>query len=240
VTTGKSAMAFLDADAVRTRALTVEISMEPIIAGAPFAYEEVVHDGPDGFLAVWACDAGVYPRNKDRRGSFMYILDGQATITDQDGATHELTADSVIVLPYGWIGQWDIRRTIRKVYLHSTPAPPFRDGVQPSAFRSATDVLGALGVDGTTVFDGPDGTCTIQEREPGIHRMGGDGHGRFVYVMSGEATVTGDDGSTRTLAPGSVLALPLGWTGTWRVDALIRSFDITTTPATGSGGDQEA
>jgi uncharacterized cupin superfamily protein len=94
--------------------------MKPVASGAPTATEAVVFDGPDGYCAIWECEPGVYLRVNDKRGSFMYIISGEATITDNDGTAHELTAGSVIALPYGWVGTWDIRRAIRKFYVHST------------------------------------------------------------------------------------------------------------------------
>ena len=133
--------AFLDAAQVRRGPLPEVVSMEPILEGVPFAHEKTVFDGADGFFAIWACGAGVFPRVKDKRGSFMYILSGDATIVDQDGTSHELTADSVLVLPFGWVGTWHIRETIRKVYLHTTPAPPLPTAVVPSAFLPADRVL---------------------------------------------------------------------------------------------------
>ena len=210
---------FLDGSHVRGGELPVEISMEPILEGAPFAYETVVCDNADGFFAVWACDAGVYPRVKDRRGSFMYILEGDATITDQDGTRHLLTADSVIVLPYGWVGQWDIRKTIRKVYLHSTPVPPFREGVQPSAFWAA-------GAEPAVVFDGPDGQCLVHDVAVGSYPIPADGRARFLFVISGAGSI-----GSRELAPGDVIALPSGWSGAIDVTAPMRRFDIRTTPS---------
>ncbi|MBU2667216.1 DUF861 domain-containing protein [Actinoplanes bogorensis] len=224
-----STLPHLDGEHVRKGELPVEISMEPIISGVPFAYEVVVSDDADGFFAVWACDAGVYPRVKDRRGSFMYILEGDATITDQDGTEHVLTADSVIVLPYGWAGQWDIRRTIRKVYLHSTPVAPFRDGVQPSAFLSTEPTLSG---GNAVVFDGPDGHCQVHDLPIGDQRVEADGQARFLFVMSGTGSVTGDDGTTRPLTDGDVIALPSGWSGTFTVTSPMRRFDVRTTPAT--------
>jgi uncharacterized cupin superfamily protein len=244
--------AFLDAAAVLDGPLPVEISMEPIIEGAPSAYEEVVYDGVDGFFAVWACDAGVYPRVKDRRGSFMYIISGAATITDEDGTCHELTAGSVLVLPYGWVGRWDIRETIRKVYLHTTPVPPYREGIQPSAFMPAADVIeGDLPVrvsnepvaSGTlfaseavlfaseaVLFNGPDGRCAIWECEPGVFAPVKDGRGSFGYIISGEATITDEDGTSHELTAGSVVVLPYGWVGRWDIRTTIRTFYVHITP----------
>ena len=203
-----TSLPYLDGAHVRGGDLPVEISMEPIIEGVPYAYEIVVSDDANGFFAVWACDAGVYPRVKDKRGSFMYILSGDATITDQDGTQHVLTADSVIVLPYGWVGRWDIRRTIRKAYVHTTPVPPFREGVQPSAFLGTP-------LDGPAlVFDGPDGQCRISDLEPGDHELSG----RFLYVMSGAGSIDGRD-----LAEGDVIAVP---TGVLTVTDPMRLFEV--------------
>ncbi len=74
--------AFLDAEQVRRGPLPEVVSMEPILEGVPFAHEKTVFSGADGFFAIWACGAGVFPRVKDKRGSFMYILSGDATIVD--------------------------------------------------------------------------------------------------------------------------------------------------------------
>jgi uncharacterized cupin superfamily protein len=222
--TAAPASAFLPAREVLDGALPVRVPMEPIVSGAPFAYEKVVYDGADGFFAVWACDAGVYPRVKDRRGSFMYILAGDATITDRDGGRHELTPGSVLVLPYGWAGRWDIRRTIRKVYLHTTPVPPFRPGVQPSAFLPSDQLL-----PDRVVFDGPDGRCAVWSGEPGGYpRVRA---GSFCYVLSGEATVTDLAGTARRLTAGSALALPRGWRGTWEIRQPMRVLQVDSAPA---------
>jgi uncharacterized cupin superfamily protein len=226
VSTSTPASIFRDAGAVLAGQLPIEISMEPIISGAPFAYEDVLLDGPDGFFAVWACDAGVYPRVKDRRGSFMYLLSGSGTITDQDGTVHELTADSILLLPYGWVGHWDIRETIRKVYLHTWPVPPFRDGVQPSVFVSTEE----LAKPELVVFDGPDGLCVVREIAAGAAPDQADDQAAFLYVLSGEATVTDQDGTPHELSAGSALALPTGWSGSWDIRTTLRVLDIRSTP----------
>jgi uncharacterized cupin superfamily protein len=162
----------------------------------------------------------------------MYILSGDATITDLDGVQHELTPGSVLVLPYGWAGEWDIRETIRKVYLHTTPAPPFRPGVQPSAFLPADQVLPER-----VVFDGPDGRCAVRSYEPGVYPRAQDRHGFFCYVVAGAATVTDADGTAHQLTAGSVLALPHDWRGTWAIQKTIRIVYVDSTPAGWAGDD---
>ena len=234
--------AFLDAAQVLHGPLPEAVSMEPIRQGVPFAHERTVFDGPEGFFAIWACGAGVFPRVKDKRGSFMYIISGDATIVDQDGTAHELTADSVLVLPFGWAGTWHIRETIRKVYLHTTPVPPLPGTVVPSAFRPASQVLAGLrpsaaaapgppAATGTVVFDGPDGRCDIRSGEPGQYPWASGEHGFFAYVLAGDGSLADHDGTRHELTPGSVVALPAGWSGTWDIRRTVRAFCVRSSPA---------
>lgn len=232
----------LDPAQVRRGLLPEVVSMEPILEGVPFAYEKTVFDGADGFFAVWACGAGVFPRVKDKRGSFMYILAGDATIVDQDGTAHELTADSVLLLPFGWIGTWHIRETIRKVYLHTAPVPPLPTAVVASAFLPADRVLadppnlptaapGSAADGDTVIFDGPDGRCDLRARAPGQYAWGPDDHGFFGYVVAGDGFLVDADGARHEFGPGGVIALPSGWSGHWDIRHPFRAWCVRSTPA---------
>jgi uncharacterized cupin superfamily protein len=234
--------AFLDAERVLRGALPEVVSMEPILEGAPFAHERTVFDGADGFFAIWACDAGVFPRVKDKRGSFMYIISGDATIVDKDGTSHELTADSVLLLPFGWVGTWHIRETIRKVYLHTTPVPPLPTAVVASVFRPAGRVLADLPASAAAapgspidsdavIFDGPDGRCDIRSRAPGQYPWAPDQHGFFAFVLAGDGFLVEGDGTRHEFTPGGVIALPGSWSGTWDIRRPFRAFCVRSTPA---------
>ena len=218
--------AVLDAAQVLRGPLPEEISMAPVQSGVPVAHEKTVLDSADGLFAVWACGAGVFPRVKDKRGSFMYIISGDATIVDQDGTAHELTADCALVLPFGWAGTWHIRETIRKVYLHTTPVPPLPSMVVASAFRAADQIMA-----GTVVFDGPDGRCDIRSLEPGQHPWPRGDHGFFAFVLAGDGFLVDDGGTQHEVTPGSVLALPSGWSGTFDIRHAVRAFCVRSTPA---------
>jgi uncharacterized cupin superfamily protein len=220
--------AFLDAAQVLRGPLPEVVSMEPILEGVRFAHEKTVFNGPDGFFAIWACGAGVFPRVKDKRGSFMYIISGDATIVDEDGTSHELTADSVLILPFGWAGTWHIRETIRKVYLHTTPAPPLPTARVASAFLPADQVLGDAN---TPIFHGPDGRCDIRSREPGQYPWDPDGHGFFAFVLAGDGFLVDNDGTRHEFTPGGVIALPSGWSGTWDIRQPLRAFCVRAAPA---------
>jgi uncharacterized cupin superfamily protein len=225
------AIPFLDGEMVLRGDLPLEIDMSPIESGTPVAYERVVSDTADGFFAVWACDAGVYPRHKESRGSFMYFTEGAGSIVDRDGTRHELTAGSILVLPYSWIGHWDIRRTIRKVYLHSTPVAPLPLEPVPCTFVDAATVAGPLPPGGLVAFDGPDGRCTVTEEPTGTRRIESDAQARFLHVITGGARLEGDDGTMRELDTASVAALTAGWSGDLVVTEPARLFTVITTPA---------
>jgi uncharacterized cupin superfamily protein len=222
--------AFRDADSVRRGQLPTEVSMAPVAGGTQVAHEDVIADTGQEFFAVWACDAGVYPRVKDRRGSFMYLLNGAGQIVDADGTSHELAGNSILILPFGWSGHWNITQTVRKVYVHTTPVPPIRPGVQPSSFVSAAE----LSAGDRVVFDGPDGLCTVQTTAPGLHQEAGAGRPRFSYVIAGEAIVTDASGISREVTAGSAITLPLGWSGSWHVRTPLRTFDVFSTRPLGN------
>ena len=233
--------AVLDAAQVLRGPLPEEISMAPVQSGVPVAHEKTVLDSADGLFAVWACGAGVFPRVKDKRGSFMYIISGDASIVDEDGTAHELTAGSALVLPFGWRGAWHIRETIRKVYLHTTPVPPLPTTVVASAFRPADGVLedgwpAAAAAPGSPsdadalIFDGPDGRCDIRSREPGRYSQAPDEHGFFAFVLAGDGSLVEGDGTAIELTPGCVIALPRGWSGSWDIRRRLRAFCVRSTP----------
>ena len=47
------------------------------------------------------------------------------------------------------------------------------------------------------------------------------------HVISGSGTVTGEDGISAEIGPGSLLVLPRGWRGTWVVRETIRKSNVT-------------
>jgi uncharacterized cupin superfamily protein len=67
-------------------------------------------------VGVWECTPGGWPVVNRPDCEVAHILKGKATITDASGETRELTAGSVIVLPKGWTGRWDVHETVRKIY----------------------------------------------------------------------------------------------------------------------------
>jgi uncharacterized cupin superfamily protein len=68
-------------------------------------------------VGVWECTPGRFPVTRDGSHSFMYVLSGRASIYGSGGDVHELRPGTVMVEPDRWTGEWEIKETIRKVYV---------------------------------------------------------------------------------------------------------------------------
>lgn len=60
--------------------------------------------------------SGRFPGKKEGINEMMHLLAGRATITDEDGTEHELSAGSMFIVMDGWRGEWVVHETVRKVY----------------------------------------------------------------------------------------------------------------------------
>ena len=96
---------------------------------------------------------------------------------------------------------------------------------------AAVAALGSPADTDAVIFDGPDGRCDIRSREPGQYAWVPDEHGFFAFVLAGDGFLVEDDGTRRELTPGSVIALPSGWSGAWDIRSTLRAFCVRSTPA---------
>ncbi|NJC73935.1 DUF861 domain-containing protein [Planosporangium thailandense] len=62
----------------------------------------------------------------------------------------------------------------------------------------------------------------IWECDPGEFTAARPDLTEVCQILSGSGTVTGEDGVSAEIGPGSLLVLPLGWRGTWVVREKIR------------------
>jgi uncharacterized cupin superfamily protein len=72
---------------------------------------------PDGSIAgVWECSPGTFTSQKAGVFEVSQVLSGRATVTSADGSVLEVSAGSLVILPDGWVGEWQVHETIRKSY----------------------------------------------------------------------------------------------------------------------------
>lgn len=67
----------------------------------------------------------------------------------------------------------------------------------------------------------------VWECGPGEFTADRRGNTEICHIITGSGTVVGDDGVSTEVGPGSLLVLPKGWCGTWKVRETIRKSYVT-------------
>ncbi len=86
-------------------------------SGEPFESLLEISNGGRIKSGIWECTPGSFPSAREGYSEFMYFLAGDATITDGDGTEHPIGPGAALQLNDGWRGAWEIRETVRKVYV---------------------------------------------------------------------------------------------------------------------------
>ena len=79
---------------------------------------------------------------------------------------------------------------------------------------------------------GPHSSTGVWECEPGEFSAVRDTSTEVCQILSGTATVHGEDGTSVRVAAGSLLVLPIGWRGTWVIHEKIRKTYVLVGGAT--------
>jgi uncharacterized cupin superfamily protein len=86
-------------------------------SGSPEQFSLTLFDDGRVRLGVWECTPGSFPAAKDGVGEHGHIIAGDATLHGTDGTSVELRPGVTFVTPDGWSGSWEIRETVRKVFM---------------------------------------------------------------------------------------------------------------------------
>ncbi|MCE1180023.1 MAG: cupin domain-containing protein [Micrococcales bacterium] len=87
-------------------------------SGDPLVGLRQVAPAAGGNVGISECQPGGWPVIDRPDAEVAFILSGRADIRDDEtGVTHLVTAGDLVVLPPGWSGRWDVRETVRKVYV---------------------------------------------------------------------------------------------------------------------------
>jgi uncharacterized cupin superfamily protein len=88
-----------------------------VISGAPRAFVLQTYRDDVVECGVWEVTPGTFVAENVGFGEHMYVLCGEATVTSEDGATVELRPGTTFVAREGWRGRWEVRKTVRKLYV---------------------------------------------------------------------------------------------------------------------------
>ncbi|MGW1091000.1 cupin domain-containing protein [Streptomyces sp. NPDC002596] len=86
------------------------------------------------------------------------------------------------------------------------------------------------------LWQSPDGLVEVGvwECDPGRFTATRDGYDEVCQVLTGSATVHTEGGEAVELVPGSTLAMPAGWRGTWQVQETLRKVYVLRTHRAGA------
>jgi len=65
---------------------------------------------------IWRCTPGAF--RSDHRGyvEFMHVVAGRAVLRGDDGVTWTVSAGTLLTIPDGWTGEWDVESEIVKSF----------------------------------------------------------------------------------------------------------------------------
>ncbi len=98
------------------------INPDWIQEGTPAARGAVLTQSKDKLLSsgFWSCTAGKF-KWVFAWDEFVYILEGEATIREEGGATHTLKAGDIAHFPRGLTTTWHVPKFVRKFFTLRTP-----------------------------------------------------------------------------------------------------------------------
>ncbi len=100
------------------------IDAAQITAGNPVARGAVLNQSADKRLSsgLWTCEPGefdwVYTWDE-----FVYILEGEVTITEEGGRSWTVGPGDMAHFPLGLKAHWEVRQKVRKFFVLKTPEP---------------------------------------------------------------------------------------------------------------------
>lgn len=94
------------------------------ISGDPMEASKIVWTSPDGtvMIGVWECTPGTFSATRVGYSEVAHIIAGDFRLTDSEGTATDHGPGDLVVTNEGWVGTWDVRETVRKVFVIHRPA----------------------------------------------------------------------------------------------------------------------
>ena len=100
------------------------IESDMITAGNPVARGAILTQSEDRKVSsgLWTCEPGEFDWNFTW-DEFVYVLEGEVTITEEGGKSYTLGPNDMVRFPLGLKTHWKVTRSVRKFFVVRTPEP---------------------------------------------------------------------------------------------------------------------
>lgn len=73
----------------------------------------------DGLVAVgvWECTPGRFTADRRTSSEICHIISGRVEMRHEDGTIQLMGPGDCLILPMGWMGEWNILEQTRKLYI---------------------------------------------------------------------------------------------------------------------------
>ncbi len=193
-------------------------------------FSRVVYSGKKFDVTLMAGNTGRARFEDYPVDEFVYVVNGQATLTTDDGVSQTSHTGDFFMVPKGFTGEWHSqgnRYFQELIVIMKDRSDQVNEG-QTRPFLIDKTKFSGLGIDRITwaldpdrevyrevLYDGTElnvaivagATATTELTEPGAEE--------FVYVVNGTATLTPKGGRPQTFYTGDFFVVPEGFVGTW-------------------------
>jgi uncharacterized cupin superfamily protein len=87
-----------------------------VVFGQPTHSTIVISDEDNIQLGFWRGTPGAFTTDHAGYLEFVYIVEGSGRLVADDGTIEELSPGKAVVMPFNWVGRWEIEETITKVF----------------------------------------------------------------------------------------------------------------------------
>jgi uncharacterized cupin superfamily protein len=94
----------------------VALPLERVLTGNPTHSTVVILDEANFQLGVWRATPGSFTTDHSGYLEYVYIIEGKGHLVSADGTSENLQPGKVVLMPFDWVGRWEIEETITKAY----------------------------------------------------------------------------------------------------------------------------
>lgn len=94
----------------------IPLPSDRVVLGNPTHSTVVISDEGNCQLGLWRATPGSFSTDHKGYLEYVYIIEGQGRLVSEDGGIEKLSPGKVVLMPFNWVGRWEIEETITKAF----------------------------------------------------------------------------------------------------------------------------